>query len=125
MVRVVIADDEEDMRLLLRVSLEVDGRFEVVGEASDGAEAIDVVTAERPDVVILDLRMPVMTGDEALPELRRRAPDTSVVVCSAHVSDDDAAALEDAGAACVLPKSVGTRALVQRVAEVAGLPVGG
>ena len=64
--RVAIADDEEDMRVLVRVALETDGRFAVVAEATDGQEAVAACEAEQPDALLLDLRMPTMTGDEAL-----------------------------------------------------------
>jgi DNA-binding NarL/FixJ family response regulator len=80
--RVVLADDTAEYRLLLRIILEQDGRFEVVGEAADGAEAVRVTTAERPDVLVLDLAMPVMDGLEAIPGVRAGSPDTAIVVLS-------------------------------------------
>jgi DNA-binding NarL/FixJ family response regulator len=81
-VRVVLADDTDEYRLLLRIILQNDGRFDVVGEAADGAEAVRVTTAERPDVIVLDLAMPVMDGLEAIPGIRAGAPDTAIVVLS-------------------------------------------
>ena len=80
--RVVLADDTAEYRLLLRIILEQDGRFEVVGEAADGAEAVRVTEAERPDVLVLDLAMPVMDGLEAIPEIRACSPGTTIVVLS-------------------------------------------
>lgn len=80
--RVVIADDVPELRLLLRMALERDGAFEVVGEAGDGAEAIDRAGEQLPDLVVLDLSMPILDGLEALPFIRQAAPDAQVVVLS-------------------------------------------
>src|SRR2546423_11695498 len=80
--RVVLADDFEDMRQLVRLSLERSGRFEVVGEAENGVEAIERATELQPDIFILDLSMPVLSGLEALPRIRAASPATKVVVLS-------------------------------------------
>ena len=79
MARVVVVDDVPELRELARLALHRDGH-EVGGEAGDGREAIDVVAALRPDVVLLDVRMPNMSGLEALPIIARSAPDAKVVV---------------------------------------------
>jgi DNA-binding NarL/FixJ family response regulator len=80
-VRVVIVDDTYDLRDLLRLAL-TRGGMEVVGEAGDGLAGIDVVRSERPDVVLLDLSMPVMDGLEALPSIRRLVPAAKIIVLS-------------------------------------------
>lgn len=80
--RVVIADDSEDLRLLLRMVLSRSEEFEVVGEASDGRAAVDAVRETRPDVVLLDLAMPAMDGLQAMPEIRTASPATTIVVLS-------------------------------------------
>ena len=80
-VRVVIVDDSCDLRELLRVAL-TRGGMEVVGEAGDGLAGIEAVRLERPDVVLLDLAMPVMDGLEALPSIRRIAPAAKIIVLS-------------------------------------------
>ena len=79
--RVVLVDDNADVRRLLREQLELAG-FAVVGEASDGDEAIRVTERLRPHVVVLDLEMGRMSGASALPGIRRAAPSCSVVVFS-------------------------------------------
>ena len=82
-VRVLLADDTAEIRSLLKIVLELDGRFEVVAEAADGQEAVDAALALQPDVAVVDLAMPVMDGLEAIPLIRDRSPDTKVVVLSA------------------------------------------
>ena len=79
--RVVIVDDTPDLRDLLRLAME-SGGFDVVAEAGDGAEAIEVARQYTPDVILLDLAMPVMDGLEALPTLRQLCPDAKIVVLS-------------------------------------------
>src|SRR3954468_953312 len=82
-VRVLLADDLPDIRLVMRLLLEADGRVEVVGEATDGAEAVAMAKELHPDAVVLDLRMPGMDGVEALPLIRNAAPGIVVVALSA------------------------------------------
>src|SRR5438045_6828023 len=80
--RVVVADDFADMRHLVRLTLERSGRFQIVGEAANGAEAIALAKDLEPDILLLDLSMPVLSGMEALPRIREASPDTKVVVLS-------------------------------------------
>jgi CheY-like chemotaxis protein len=83
--RVLIADDKPDIRTLLAARLGLDPRLEVVGEASNGAEAITKVGELHPAALILDLQMPVMSGEEAIPILRSLAPELRILVFSAYV----------------------------------------
>lgn len=80
--RVLVVDDTPDIRLLLRLALERDTRFEVIAEAGDGLEAIEAAARLQPDLVLLDLAMPVMDGLEALPGIRSGSPDSTIVVLS-------------------------------------------
>lgn len=77
----VLIDDSVDLRGLLRFALSRAG-MDVVGEAGDGQAGVEVVREERPDVVLLDLSMPVMDGVEALPLIRELVPDARVIVFS-------------------------------------------
>jgi two-component system, chemotaxis family, chemotaxis protein CheY len=79
--RVVVIDDSVDLRGLLRFALSRAG-MNIVGEAGDGSEGIEVVREERPDLVLLDLSMPVMDGVEALPQIRELVPDARIIVFS-------------------------------------------
>ena len=95
--RVVIIDDTPDLRELLRIAL-TRGGFEVVGEAGDGSKGIDVVRLHRPDIVLLDLAMPVMDGIEALPSIRRLCPTAKIVVLSGFGAQQMSARAVAAGA---------------------------
>ena len=121
-IRALVADDSADTRALIRASLLGFGDFEIVGEASNGAEAVALAGEHEPDVVILDLAMPVMDGIAALPEIRRRSPASRIVVFTAFNRQDlrdDAARL---GADAYSVKGIDPRALVALVERsVAGV----
>ncbi|MDQ1438402.1 MAG: hypothetical protein QOK43_2031 [Acidimicrobiaceae bacterium] len=80
--RVVIADDTEDVRSLLQYTFDLDGRFEVVAQAANGAEAVAAAASHQPDAVVLDLAMPVLDGLAAIPRIKRVSPATRIVVLS-------------------------------------------
>ena len=82
--RIVLADDQREVRRSLRRFIERDGTFSVVAEVENGAEAIEAVDS-HPDAMILDLAMPGVDGMVALAEIMRRAPDTRVAVLSSMV----------------------------------------
>jgi CheY-like chemotaxis protein len=82
--RVLIVDDKADIRSIVATRLRIEPAFDVVGEASDGAEAIARVGELRPQVMILDLQMPVMSGEEVIPILRSLAPRLQILVFSAY-----------------------------------------
>ena len=119
--RVVVADDFADMRHLVKVSLERSGRFEVVGEAGDGAEAIARAAELQPDIVLLDLSMPVMSGMEALPKIREAAPDTKVVVLSGFDRSRMESQALAGGALGYIEKGLRPEQLVDELLAVVGL----
>lgn len=111
--RVLLADDTSEIRLLLRLALEMDGRFEIIGEAEDGVQALQLAQAHLPDAVVLDLAMPVMDGLAALPGIRQAAPSAKILVLTGF----DAGSLKqealDAGADAFLEKGEATRSIVK------------
>ena len=116
--RVVVADDVVELRSLVRITLERSGHFEVVGEAGNGREAVEAAGMSHPDLVLLDISMPVMDGLEALPLIRVAAPDAVIVMLSGF---SEARLGEDAragGATAYLEKGVPPRELVRRLLEV-------
>lgn len=101
-IKVLLVDDNESIRSLLRCSFQLDSRFKIVGEAFDGRSALRAIEIEKPDVVILDLMMPLMDGFHALPQIQFSSPETKILVLTnADVEGD---ALEFKGAHAVRMK---------------------
>lgn len=103
--RVVLVDDEEPVRALIGITLGLDRHFSVVGEASDGEQAVTLVTLQHPDAVVLDLMMPKGGGMEAIPRIRICSPDTKIVVFSALAADEMSAEALAKGADAYIEKS--------------------
>ena len=111
----LIVDDTAIVRVVVRRTLEADGRFEIVGEAANGRIAIEQALTCAPDLVLLDLAMPEMDGLEALPHLRVATPEAKVIVLSAFTPDQMAAQAMKAGACAYLEKSSLARELVPNI----------
>ena len=101
--KVVIVDDNSDLRFLTRVNIE-SARTAVVGEASNGAEALEIVEEVQPDVVIMDMHMPIMNGLEATKILKYRFPDLEVVIVSGSDDPANIAEIIEAGASTSIDK---------------------
>lgn len=114
---IVIADDAPDIRMLVKAVLDVEDDLEVVGEAADGLEAIEVVERTQPDVVLLDLSMPRMDGLEALPRLREVAPSSVIVVLSGFLNDDVKRRVLELGASLCVEKGLQVDILTSTVRE--------
>ena len=95
--RALIVDDEEDMRLLLRAALESTNGTEVAAEAADGAEAIEMWREHRPDVVVLDQRLPKLTGLEAAQQILAEDPEQAVILFSAYLTAETREAAAEIG----------------------------
>jgi len=121
MTTIALADDHQVVRNGLRVLLEAEPDFSVVGEAGDGLEAVRLVERLQPDVLVLDLMMPGLNGLEVARQVSQRSPQTRVVILSMY--DNEAYVLEAlrAGAAAYVPKESTSAELVRAIREaVAG-----
>ncbi len=105
MIRVVVADDHPIVRSGIVALLQDADDVEVVGQAADGATAVAVVLAERPDVVLMDLRMPMLDGDAATARILAREPGIRVLILTTYESDDQILAAIEAGASGYLLKA--------------------
>ncbi len=119
MIRVVIVDDHAMVRAGLAQLLDADPDIEVVGTASDGSEAADVVSQTSPDVVLMDLQMPVMDGVEATRQIREQSPDVHVVVLTSQSDRERIVQAVDAGAVGYLLKDAGPEELLSGVKAAA------
>ncbi len=117
LVRVVLVDDDPTVRLVLRYWLSASGRFEVVGEAGDGRQGIEQATREQPDLIVLDMAMPVMDGLEAIPHLVRCSPRSLVVMLSASDADTTAAYAIALGAHGYIEKRYHPDELLRRIID--------
>lgn len=118
MIRVLIADDQPLVRRGLALILAPDPGFEVVGEAGDGAEAVALAERLRPDVVVMDIRMPVLDGVEATAELSRLLPESRVLALSTFDMDEYVVAALRAGAYGFLPKDISPEELIAAIRTV-------
>ncbi|HVL81239.1 MAG TPA: response regulator transcription factor [Actinomycetota bacterium] len=114
----LVVDDVNEIRFLLTEVLSMSGRFEVVGEAGDGLQAIDEAGRHEPDIVLLDLSMPKMDGLEALPQILSASPGSKVIVLSGFEEKRLGAIAIERGASAYLEKGVHPNDLVREVLSV-------
>jgi DNA-binding NarL/FixJ family response regulator len=119
MIRVVLVDDQAMVRTGFRMILETEPDITVVGEAGDGRDAIDVVHRSRPDVVLMDVRMPHMDGIEATARIVATEPSASILMLTTFDLDDYVYAALRAGASGFLLKDAPPEQLVQAVRVIA------
>ncbi len=110
-VRVVLVEDHSLVRAGLRTLLERVRGVEVVGEAADGREALELIGATRPDLVLMDIAMPVMNGLEATRRVVKDHPTVKVIILSMHVNEEYVMRALDVGASGYLIKDAGTEEL--------------
>jgi len=117
-IRVVVADDHEVVREGTRRMLEREADIDVVGEAADGREAVRLVDELRPDIVVVDVRMPGLNGIEATRAIKAAHPEVRVLVFTAHDDNRYVFPLLDAGANGYVLKTTGQRDLIKAIRDV-------
>lgn len=118
--KVVVVDDHAAVRKSLRQLIELKGPYEVVGEGSNGAEAIERVEELSPDLVLMDMNMPVMTGAEACKVIKERHPEIKVLALTAFADMAHVSAMVKAGASGYLLKGGSAQELLESLGAVAG-----
>jgi DNA-binding NarL/FixJ family response regulator len=116
--RILLVDDHEVVRLGLKSLLERHSQFDVVGEASNAREAIEIVNNTHPDVVVMDIRLPGMSGIEACEEITGRFPETKVIILTSYAEDEMLFSAIRAGASGYILKQIGGEDLVRAIEAV-------
>jgi two-component system NarL family response regulator len=117
-IRVMVADDHQVVRVGLRAIIEAEVDMKVVAEAADAAGAIAAFRAERPDVALLDLRMPGMSGPHVIAEIRREDPSAQIIVVTTYDADEDVFRAVQAGARGFLLKDTFTEGILEAIRNV-------
>lgn len=120
-IRIVLVDDTVDVREMLSLMLGTVSGFEVVGEADDGAEAVRVAIQLKPDLIVLDLSMPVMDGFEALPHLRAGCPGAKIIIFSGFAASDLEKQARAGGADAYVTKGARRQQIVEAIEKVVGI----
>ena len=116
--RIMIVDDHEVVRRGLQALLRTQAGWEIVGEASDGAEAVRKANQLKPDVVVMDITMPMMSGLDATKLIRESAPETRVLIFTMHNSEQMMQAALEAGARGYVLKSDAGNNLITAIKAV-------
>jgi DNA-binding NarL/FixJ family response regulator len=118
-VRVVIVDDQRLFAEALEAILSIDGRITVVGRAEDGHGALELAREHEPDVILMDIAMPVMDGIEATRAIRDELPETRVIVLTGSAANHDISRARSAGAAGYVTKDQIAGDLVRAILDAA------
>ena len=118
MIRVVVVDDHPAVRIGLADFLDAQDGLEIVGQAENGAQAVELSSSTQPDVVVMDIRMPELDGIEATRQIKEARPQTGVLLLTAYEEDELASAGRAAGADGFFLKGIFGADLVNRVREV-------
>ena len=106
MLKTLIVDDDQDMRFLVRMVIQAANQgLQVAGEAASGSEALQAIEADKPNVVVLDYRMPGMSGLETAAEILRKDPSQTIIMFSAYMDSQAIDEAEKLGVRICLPKT--------------------
>jgi CheY-like chemotaxis protein len=115
--RILIADDSDDTRTFLRAAMTSRG-WTVAGEATNGRQAVLMASQQKPDLIIMDLSMPMLTGLEATREIRRAVPNQAVIMFTLHASPQLTTAAANVGVRKVISKADGLTALIDAIEQI-------
>ena len=115
---VLLVDDVADLRFMLRLNLEGSGRFKVLAEGANGLEGVELARLHRPDLVLLDIAMPVKDGLDALPEIRAASPGSRVVILSSFGEQRFGERAMQLGATAYVEKTLPPDVLVTRLVDI-------
>ena len=117
MIRIVLVDDHEMVRIGVSAYLQSQADMEVIGEAVNGKEAVDLVLSLRPDIVLMDMVMPIMNGAEATKEIISQWPEAKIMIVTSFLDDDKVYPALEAGAVSYVLKTSNAKQLAKAVRE--------
>ncbi|MET1014216.1 MAG: response regulator transcription factor [Paenisporosarcina sp.] len=117
MIRIVLVDDHEMVRIGVSAYLQAQADMEVVGEATNGQEAVDIVLSLRPDVVLMDMVMPIMNGAEATKAIIQQWPEAKIMIVTSFLDDDKVYPALEAGAVSYVMKTSKAKQIADAVRE--------
>ncbi|KZE36909.1 LuxR family transcriptional regulator [Bhargavaea cecembensis] len=120
MIRVLLADDHEMVRIGVSAYLQVQPDMEVVGEASNGREAVDLALRLRPDIILMDMVMPEMNGAEATAAIIKKWPEAKIMVVTSFLDDDKVYPALEAGASSYILKTSKASRIADAIRETLG-----
>ena len=115
MIRVLLADDHEMVRIGVSAYLQAQPDMEVVAEAENGQQAVDKALETRPDIILMDMVMPVMTGAEATAEIIKQWPDAKIMVVTSFLDDDKVYPALEAGAISYILKTTNAKSIAEAI----------
>lgn len=118
-ITVLLAEDHDVVREGLRLLLELNGNFDIVGEAKNGNDAILLAQKFQPNVIVMDIAMPILNGFEATRKIRFEAPDSKILILSAHADDEYVERMLAEGVAGYLIKQNSGQVLIKAIQEIA------
>src|SRR5579872_1775923 len=120
LISILIAEDHEITRVGLKLTLEQSPDFQIIGEAADGRQAVAKVIELKPDVVLMDIGLPVTDGIEATQQIKSQMPEIRVIMLTSHDNDQDIFAALSGGADGYCLKEISSQQLAMAIRTVAG-----